>query len=77
MFVCISDANTWKCTHMNCKQNEKISQVKVSNMVVGVDIGSKTHYARAFNWRGVELGRVFKFATHTMALKARLSGCGI
>ncbi len=50
---------------MNCKQNESISQVKVSNMVVGVDIGSTTHYARAFNWRGVELGRAFKFSnTH-------------
>lgn len=47
---------------MNCKQNEKISQVKISTLVVGVDIGSTTHYARAFNWRGVELGRVFKFS---------------
>lgn len=47
---------------MNCNQNEKISQVKVSTLVVGIDIGSTTHYARAFNWRGVELGKVFKFS---------------
>ena len=47
---------------MNCNQNEKISQVKVSTLVVGLDIGSTTHYARAFNWRGVELGKVFKFS---------------
>ena len=47
---------------MNCNQNEKISQVKFTTLVVGIDIGSTTHYARAFNWRGVELGKVFKFS---------------
>ena len=31
-------------------------------MVVGIDIGSTTHYARAFDWRGIELGNVFKFS---------------
>ena len=31
-------------------------------MVVGVDIGSQTQYARAFNWRGIEISRkAFKF----------------
>ena len=29
---------------MNCKQNEKINQVKESTLVVGIDIGSTTHY---------------------------------
>lgn len=47
---------------MNCKQNEKINQVKESTLVVGIDIGSTTHYARAFDWRGIELGKVFKFS---------------
>ena len=47
---------------MNCKQNEKISQVKLSTMVVGIDIGSTMHYARAFNWRGIELGKVLPFS---------------
>jgi len=31
-------------------------------LVVGIDIGSTTHYARAFDWRGIELGNVFKFS---------------
>lgn len=31
-------------------------------MVVGIDIGSTTQYARDFDWRGIELGKVFKFS---------------
>ena len=46
---------------MNCTQNEKLNQVSEQSIVVGVDIASETHYARAFDWRGVELGKVFKF----------------
>jgi transposase len=47
---------------MNYKQNEKINQVKESTLVVGIDIGSTTQYARAFDWRGIELGKVFAFS---------------
>lgn len=47
--------------HMNCKQNQRINQVKESTLVVGIDIGSTTQYARAFDWRGIELGKVYKF----------------
>jgi len=47
---------------MNCKLNEKINQVEESSLVVGIDIGSTTHYARAYDWRKVELAKVFKFS---------------
>ena len=47
---------------MNYKQNQKINQVKESTLVVGIDVGSTTQYARAFDWRGIELGKVFKFS---------------
>ncbi len=47
---------------MNYKQNNKINQVKESTLVVGIDIGSTTQYARAFDWRGIELGKVFAFS---------------
>ena len=47
---------------MNCKQNQKINQVEGSSLVVGIDIGSTNHYARAFDWRGIELARIFKFS---------------
>ncbi|MFR8990439.1 MAG: hypothetical protein ACLVH9_04650 [Fusobacterium sp.] len=46
---------------MNCNQNFKISQVTEETLVLGVDVGSATHYVRAFNWRGLELSKVFKF----------------
>ncbi|MFV0636333.1 IS110 family transposase [Mitsuokella sp. WILCCON 0060] len=46
---------------MNCTQNLKISQINKSTLVVGIDIGCTTHYARTFDWRGREIGRVLKF----------------
>lgn len=46
---------------MNYTQNQKIKQVTETTLVVGVDIGSTTHYARAFDWRGTEFSHVFKF----------------
>lgn len=47
---------------MNNTQNEKINQVTDITIVVGIDIGSETHYARAFNWRRIELTKkVLKF----------------
>ena len=47
---------------MNYKQYEKINQEKESTLVVGIDIGSTTQYARAFDWRGIELGKQLKHA---------------
>ena len=46
---------------MNCNQNFKISQVTEETLILGIDVGSSTHYVRAFNWRGLELSKVFKF----------------
>ncbi len=47
---------------MNYTQNEKIEQVTDATLVVGIDIGSQLHYARAFDNRGRELTkRVFSF----------------
>ncbi len=47
---------------MNYTQNQKIEQIAETTLVVGVDIGSRIHYARAFDWRGRELSKVLKFA---------------
>ena len=46
---------------MNCNQNFKISQVTEETLILGIDVGSTTHYVRAFDWRGLELSKVFKF----------------
>lgn len=42
---------------MNTKQNERISQVSSDTLVIGVDIGEEKHYARAFDYRGLEFSR--------------------
>lgn len=48
---------------MNYTQNRKIAQVTESTLVVGVDIGSQWHYARAFDWRGIEITKkAFRFS---------------
>ena len=46
---------------MSVTQNEKIRQVTDTTMVIGVDIASELHWARAFDWRGLELGKTVKF----------------
>ena len=48
---------------MNYTQNAKIEQVTEKTVVVGIDIGSQEHYARAFDWRSRELTKkVFRFS---------------
>jgi transposase len=48
-------------SEMSVTQNEKISQITESTMVVGMDIASDRHWARAFDWRGIELSKPFCF----------------
>lgn len=46
---------------MSVTQNEKIRQVTEDTMVIGVDIASESHWARAFDWRGIEHDKAFQF----------------
>ena len=46
---------------MNSTQNIKISQITEDILIVGIDVGCFTHYARVFDWRGMEASYVFKF----------------
>ena len=46
---------------MKYNQNFKISQITDNTLVIGVDIAKKKHYARAFDYRGIELDKVIKF----------------
>lgn len=38
-------------------QNKKIASITEKTLIVGIDIGSETHYARAFDWRNYEYTR--------------------
>lgn len=46
---------------MKYTQNEKILQITDETLIVGVDIASEIQYARGFDYRGVELGKLIKF----------------
>ncbi|MDS1030035.1 hypothetical protein RDV78_05940 [Bacillota bacterium LX-D] len=61
---------------MNCTQNEKLNQVSEKSIVIGVDIVSELHYARAFDWRGVELGKVVRFENDQEGLRSFISWIG-
>ncbi len=58
---------------MNLTQNDRLKQVTSDTLIVGVDVGSQTHFCRAFDWRGFELSRrVFKFSNTSMGFLAFL-----
>ncbi len=38
-------------------QNAKIEAITEKTLIIGIDVGSETHYARAINWRGYEVSR--------------------
>lgn len=44
-------------------QNKKIEAITETTLVIGIDVGSETHYARAFDYRGIEFSKKpFKFS---------------
>lgn len=44
-------------------QNAKIEAITEITLVLGIDVGSETHYARAFDYRGIEYSKKpFKFS---------------
>ncbi len=38
-------------------QNAKIKDITEKTLVIGIDVGSETHFARAFDWRGYEYSK--------------------
>ncbi|MDL2218554.1 IS110 family transposase [Christensenellaceae bacterium OttesenSCG-928-M15] len=61
---------------MSVTQNEKIRQVTEDSIVVGVDIASESHWARAFDWRGIEYGKAFQFENNSEGFVQLLSWIG-
>lgn len=43
---------------MKYSQNSKIMQISEKTLIIGVDIASEVHFARAFDYRGVELAKI-------------------
>jgi transposase len=49
---------------MKYKQNFKIMQITDKTLVIGVDIAKRKHFARAFDWRGIELDKTINFKSN-------------
>jgi transposase len=49
---------------MKYTQNERILQITEKTLIVGIDVGSELHHARAFNFRGVEFGKLLIFGNN-------------
>ena len=66
-------AHTWREleTHGKFAKNDKISFITEDMLIVGCDVGSETHYARAIDTRGRELSkRPFEFGNTEEGFKS-------
>lgn len=54
---------------MKYTQNRKIMQITDQTLILGIDIASEEHYARAFNNRGIEYGKTLKFSNDAAGFK--------
>ena len=66
-------AYSWKELETGRKfhKNEKLSFISDDMLIIGCDIGSETHYARAINNRGVEIsGKAFAFSNSREGFKS-------
>ncbi|MGI6091830.1 MAG: IS110 family transposase [Veillonellaceae bacterium] len=55
---------------MKCKQNQRILQVSETVLIIGIDVASEIHYARAFDNRGIEQANVLRFTNDLEGFKA-------
>ena len=54
---------------MNYTQNEKIMSITERTLVIGIDIAKEVQYARAFDYRGIELSKVQSFENTSEGFK--------
>ena len=55
---------------MKCNQNQKILKASESTIIFGIDVASEIHYARAFENRGIEQAKVFRFTNDLEGFEA-------
>ena len=49
-------------------QNAKIKSITEKTLIVGIDVGSETHFARAFDWRNYEYSKKPLYFSNTEAV---------
>ena len=55
---------------MKRTQNQKILQIKDETLIVAIDIAKRFHFVRAFDNRGVELGKLLRFENSAQGFAA-------
>ena len=51
-------------------QNQRINQVSDKTLIIGFEIASENNYTGAFNWGGLEQGKIFKFFNNLEGIQA-------
>ena len=72
-------SSTWRELETNGKfdKNDKLSFITDEMLIVGCDIGSETHYIRAIDIRGRELGKgAFEFSNSSEGFASQCKGVG-
>src|SRR5690554_7631372 len=55
---------------MKRTQNQKILQIKDETLIVAIDIAKRFHFVRAFDNRGIELGKLLRFENSAQGFAA-------
>ncbi|MED4126501.1 IS110 family transposase, partial [Halalkalibacterium halodurans] len=55
---------------MNYTQNQKVSQITPSTLIIGIDIAKDKHVARAQDDRGLDFGKRLIFENRIFAFEA-------
>jgi len=50
--------------------NQRLEEITTNTLIVGVDIAKTTHWARFTDYRGVEVGKAFKFKNNRAGFEA-------
>ena len=55
---------------MNNRMNQRLEEITINTLIVGVDIAKTIHWARFTDYRGVEVGKAFKFKNNRDGFEA-------
>jgi transposase len=55
---------------MRNRTNQRLEEITITTLIVGIDIAKTTHYARFTDYRGVEIGKAVSFKSDTGGFEA-------
>ena len=55
---------------MRNRANQKLEEITITTLIVGIDIAKTTHYARFTDYRGIEIGKAVMFKSNQEGFEA-------